>query len=232
MRRALLLEVVSSTTALYNAYDAALTLRPRVVKAMTGGTLSFLGDANAQCLEVWSRNQQKLRNAPESERHSVQLEQLQFDARRSLAFTSLASFWTGPVNHAWYNLLEAVMPQARSGASQVVAKVAASQLVANPFGYLPTFYLWTGAVLGRTLVETRDKATREYWSTLRATWAVLGTANVVMFAAVPVHYQATFMAVTSFIYQNVLSLLANRDRAAVRREKSSSVEPESDQKRS
>ena len=98
------------------------------------------------------------------------------------------------------------------GAWRVATKIAASQLFANPFCYLPTFYLWTGVVFGRTLAETKEKAKREYWATLRATWAVLGSANVIMFTRIPVAYHATFIGVASFIYQNVLSLLANRDR--------------------
>ena len=210
MRRAILASFVSSSAALLHAYDAALLVRPRVVKAATGGSLAFLGDLNAQRLEVWSRNQQRRR------RGSSELENFRFDGRRSLAFTTMAAGWTGPVNHAWYNLLERLMPQAGGGLLVVAAKVGASQLIANPFFYLPTFYLWTGAVLGRSLSETHDKARREAWSVLKATWVVLGTANVLMFSVIPVSYQATFMALTSFVYQNMLSLLANRDRAKQR----------------
>ena len=196
---------LASPSALLQTYDAALRVRPRLVKAMTGGSLAFLGDLNAQHLELWSRNQQQRINGSSSEPESFQ-----FDHWRSLAFSTMAFGWSGPANHAFYNLLERFMPQAGGGVRTVAAKVVASQLLVNPFLYLPTFYLWTGGVLGRSLKETGDKAQREYWSMLKATWAVLGTANVLAFSVVPVPYQATFMAVASFAYQNVLSLLANR----------------------
>ena len=92
--------------------------------------------------------------------------------------------------------------------------MALCQFVANPFMYLPTFYIWTGAVLGRPFAETRAKAQREYWEVLRACWLVMGTANAACFALVPVQLQTSFMALAVFVYNNVLSLIANRDRAA------------------
>ena len=192
---------------LAGAYDHALHARPIFVKAATGGTLAFLGDLNAQRLELWRRRESGHAN------NSTFV----FDRRRSLALTSMSTFWTGPVNHAWYNLLERRWPQAAGGQLRaVVAKTALSQLVANPFLYLPTFYLWTGAMLGRTLRETRAKARNEYWPVLRACWAVMGSANVLMFACVPAPYQASFMAGAVFCYNTVLSLLSNADRAPVR----------------
>ena len=192
---------------LAGAYDHALHARPIVVKAATGGLLAFLGDLNAQRLELW-------RHSREGGDHA---EPFEFDRRRSLALTSMSTFWTGPVNHLWYNMLELRWPQASGGhIRSVLTKTALSQFVANPFLYLPTFYLWTGAVLGRTLRETRAKASREYWPVLRACWVVMGTANMLMFSCVPARYQASFMAGAVFCYNTVLSLLSNADRAPAR----------------
>ena len=41
-------------------------------------------------------------------------------------------------------------------------------------------------------------------------------ANVIMFSMLPVRYHASFMAVSSFLYQNVLSLLSNKERTLIR----------------
>jgi hypothetical protein len=200
------------------AYDAALLRRPRVVKAATGGVLAFLGDYNAQRLEMC--------RTPEPLPPTTALSEAStFDWWRSLAFTSMSTFWTGPVNHWWYELLERRLPQVGGGWRVVLSKVAASQLLANPFLYLPTFYLWTGLVLGRSLPETVSKARREYWEVLRACWLVLGTANVFMFAVVPMRWQASFMAVATFCYNNVLSIIANRDRVLLRRQSSTRASP-------
>ena len=215
MRRSLLLgSIASSSAAALAAYDAALLARPRVVKALTGGGLAFLGDLNAQRLEVWGRN--RLRS--EAERAQAPPERMVFDARRSFAFTTIGAYWTGLFNHEWYNLLERRLPMAGGGWPRVAAKVAMAQLIVNPFMYLPVFYLWTGLVLRRSLKDTQDKAKREYWAMLQATWLVLGSANVVMFSVMPVRFQAVFMCGVSFVYQNILSLLANADRAATRRD--------------
>ena len=215
MRRSFLLgSIASSSAAALAAYDAALLARPRVVKSLTGGGLAFLGDLNAQRLEVWGRN--RLRSDAECEQAPP--ERMLFDGRRSFAFTTMGTFWTGLFNHEWYNLLERRLPMAGGGWARVAAKVAMAQLLVNPFVYLPVFYLWTGAVLRRSLKDTQAKAQREYWGMLRATWLVLGSANIVMFSVMPVRFQAVFMCGVSFVYQNILSLLANADRAATRRD--------------
>lgn len=184
------------------AYDRALHARPVLTKSCTGGGLAFLGDLNAQQLEVlWDDS------AIEQERSAMS----RIDVRRSAAFTSMSLIWTGPVNHTFYELLERWFPQSY-GWRTVLPKVAATQLFANPFLYLPTFYLWTGLVLGRSLEETKAKARREYWETLRACWLVMGAANVFMFTLISVQYQASFMAFATFCYNIILSIIANRDR--------------------
>ena len=204
--------VESFATRILRSYDAALLARPIAVKAATGGSLAFLGDLNAQALEVLGRNRRRRIDEQCTQPDAV----LHFDKRRSAALTSMSTFWTGPVNHMWYNKLELAFPQVGGGLRSVVAKTALSQLFANPFLYLPTFYVWTGAILGRSLDETLIKARREYWPVLQACWIVLGSSNLIMFSFVPTAYQATFQAVAVFCYNTVLSLLSNTDRSVRR----------------
>ena len=203
---ALLLRALATARASLAIYDRTCISFPIATKAATGGALTFFADFNAQRIELARRNELAARVHAERE-------PFRFDGRRSAAFTSMSTFWTGLVNHWWYGMLEVLLPQAAGGWRTVAAKVALSQFVANPFLYLPTFYLWTGAILGRPLAETRTKAQNEYWEVLRACWLVMGTANAACFAIVPVQLQTSFMAVAVFVYNNVLSLIANRDRA-------------------
>ncbi|CAE8734407.1 unnamed protein product [Polarella glacialis] len=197
----MLASVISCFRRFGLAYDRRLGAHPVVTKAITGGFLAFLGDFQAQQIE------KRRNNGAFSWQH------LELNAQRSAAFTSLSTFWTGLVNPVWYGILERWLPQA-GGWLTVLPKVAASQLIANPFFYMPTFYLWTGLILGRTLDESITKARREYWDTLLACWAVMGTANIFMFWLIPVHYQAVFAALATFCVNLVLSLISNADQCA------------------
>lgn len=184
---------------LFYLYDRLLRQHPIITKAVTGGTLAFAGDLHAQIIEAWS----------ESDSGSVK-HVLSIDTRRSFAFTSLSTCWTGGGNHHWYGLLERYLPQG-AGWRTVLPKVAANQLFMNPFLYMPTFFIWTGVILERSFEETIAKAQGEYWESLRGCWLILGGANVVMFTALPVRYHAVFMCAATFCFNVLLSLISNRD---------------------
>ena len=85
--------------------------------------------------------------------------------------------------------LERYLPQS-GGVRTLLPKILLSQLLVNPLWYLPLFYAWTGAVLGHTQAQTLEKARREYWVTLKATWLFFVPFNAVNFSLVPVHHQA------------------------------------------
>jgi len=104
------------------------------------------------------------------------------------------------------------LPQS-GGVRTLLPKILLSQLLVNPLWYLPLFYAWTGAVLGHTQAQTLEKARREYWVTLKATWLFFVPFNAVNFSLVPVHHQAATNAVFSFFYLTTLSAIANSEQS-------------------
>lgn len=182
-------------------YHAALRARPMLTTAGVGGSLAFAGDANAQSVEALQRD-------------GGGGGATRFDVRRSAAFTSMSTFWTGGVNYHLYGALARWFPG--GGWRSVLPKVAFNQLVLNPFVYLPCFFTYTGLVLGRTLDESLAKARCEFWSMLFSCWGTLGLANVFMFAWIPVRHQAVFIAFASFCFSFTASLLTNRDNTGMR----------------
>ena len=173
---------------MFKAYERALALRPLVVKSATGMLLGGSGDYTAQRLEGGKT----------------------YDSRRSLAFGSLATFWNGCCIHYIFGGLERHLPRS-GGVRTLVPKMLITQLMVNPFLYLPLFYTWTGVVLGRTPAQTLEKARREYWVTLKATWIFFVPFNVVNFTLVPVRHQAATLATFSFFYATTLSAIANAE---------------------
>lgn len=85
--------------------------------------------------------------------------------------------------------LETKFPMA-AGWRSLVSKVCCTQLFVNPLVFLPLFYGWTGAVLGRTTEETVEKVRKEGWDTLMATWAIFTPFNVLNFSVIPVRRPA------------------------------------------
>ena len=150
---------------MFQAYERALARRPLAVKSATGMILGGCGDFTAQRLEGGTT----------------------YDSRRGLAFGSLATFWNGCCMHNILGGLERHLPRS-GGVRTLVPKMFITQLVVNPFLYLPLFYTWTGAVLGRTPAQSLEKARREYWVTLKATWIFFVPFNVVNFTLVLVSF--------------------------------------------
>ena len=77
-----------------------------------------------------------------------------------------------------------MLPQS-GGVRTLLPKMFCTQLIVNPFIYLPLFYTWTGVVLGRSVPATLEKVQREYWVTLKATWLLFVPFNVVNCAREP-----------------------------------------------
>eukprot|EP00928_Gymnodinium_smaydae_P076507 TRINITY_DN59531_c0_g1_i1.p1 TRINITY_DN59531_c0_g1~~TRINITY_DN59531_c0_g1_i1.p1 ORF type:complete len:231 (+),score=10.63 TRINITY_DN59531_c0_g1_i1:78-770(+) len=200
---------------LANAYHHSIQSRPVITKCCTGGALSLLGDIGAQSIEA-------CRNGSNSSVYQPSVGLL--DWRRTFALSSISVWWTGLVNHHWYEFLDRLMPMATGKTRYVFAKVAINQFIMNPFIFLPCFYMWTGAIFGRSMDETIAKAQDEYWRVLTACWSTLGLGNVVMFCVLPVAYHAVFVSFVTFCHSIALSLISNRDRALVRTTGSSIVE--------
>jgi hypothetical protein len=180
------------------AYNRLLDRRPLVVKAVTGGSLAFTGDATAQYMEARAMSFGARSNS-------------WYDQRRALALVSLGTVYQGPVNHFLLNGLERLFPAA-IGWRSVMHKTLVTQLFANPCCYLPTFFVWTGSVRGLTLEQLESKVRHEYWPTLCATWAIFTPSNVLNYWLVPVRHQASSIALVGFLYQVSLSLLAGGGR--------------------
>ena len=191
------------------AYCRLLDRQPLTVKAITGGTLAFTGDATAQYLEYSQAAVVPVVAAAEGAHQGVF--PAWYDQRRALAMTSLGTAYQGLANHFLINRLERLFPTAL-GWRSVINKTLVTQLVLNPLCYLPTFFVWTGAVRGLTLEQLQNKVQREYWSTLNATWLIFTPSNLLVYWLVPVPLQTSVTAVVGFTYQVTLSLIAGRGR--------------------
>lgn len=168
------------------AYERVLARRPVAVKTLTGAVVSWVSDALAQRIEDPV--------AP-------------YDSDRGNALTSLGAVWNGPCLHVYFEWLERLFPQ-RRGLHSMAPKVLITQLILNPFIYLPMFYSWTAIYYGRSVDETLQKVRREYWPSLYAAWAVFTPVNLANFYYVPVRHQVNVTLAASFVFNTAISLIA------------------------
>ena len=185
-----------------SAYEGLLARRPIAFKTVVSGTSACLGDLAAQYSEYLCGQY----GAATSSSHSSPA-QFAVDRQRNAAITSLAAFWNGPLLHTHFNNLERWFPQ-RNGLRSVVSKTMIDLLVMSPFVYLPLFYSWTGFAYSRTADEIVSKASRDYWTSLKASWVIFTPFNIANFYIVPVRHQVTTNVVVSFVWNLTLSCLA------------------------
>ena len=70
------------------------------------------------------------------------------------------------------------------------------------------FYTWTGFAYSRNADEIVSKASREYWTSLKASWVIFTPFNFANFYIVPVRHQVTTNVAVSFVWNLTLSCLA------------------------
>lgn len=185
-----------------SAYEGLLARRPIAFKSVVSGTSACLGDLAAQYSEYLCGQY----GAATSSSHSSPA-QFAVDRQRNAAITSLAAFWNGPLLHTHFNNLERWFPQ-RNGLRSVVSKTMIDLLVMSPFVYLPLFYTWTGFAYSCNADEIVSKASREYWTSLKASWVIFTPFNFANFYIVPVRHQVTTNVAVSFVWNLTLSCLA------------------------
>lgn len=103
------------------------------------------------------------------------------------------------------------------GCAEVIAQVALDQFVHMPFMFFPCYYLTKELVMGSP--EERAKkgqttagATLEKWKAnfmddMKSSWVVWWPCNIINFGFMPMHMRISFMALCSFFFCMILSVM-------------------------
>jgi len=172
---------------IWRAYTSSLAKRPLTTKMGTACGLGAFGDAMAQKMTMDSGDK--------------------FDTRRFIAQGAFAGCYTGCVQHIWFNVLARRVTS--SGLKGAALKTFLDQIVFVPVAYVPTFFLFSGAVRGDSLTATLNRMNNRYVDTLVANWSIWLPAAGVMFSVIPTQHQVVFAASCGLIWNTVLSLKAN-----------------------
>ena len=190
------LSLKPATSILHQAgsgYAAVSTSHPLLTAGVTAGSILCAADLACQTFL-------------EPNRTSI-------DARRTAALTIFGTWHYGVVAKSLYLLYDKLLGTALT-LSVAVRKMIIDVYVHSPLLLIPSFYLITKMVMGRTLGDTLSQLRREWFTASFGTalfWTPLCTIN---FLYVPQHSRVVFVALLSFIHKTWLSWLSNREAAA------------------
>ena len=199
-------------------YNQLLRKRPVLVNTLTGTTLCFVGDLAVQGASQRVGSAECGGDGQDGDSSATP----PIDLRRTAFFTAFGGAWAGPVNVAWFGLLERRFPAATGGKRAVLRKLALQHGLLNPLIYVPAFLGYWGFTMGHNapsgqhwragayeLGAARAKITDEWWGTIKKVWAVWIPVTAVMFAAVPLLHQPLYIAAVSLGWNSNLSFFAN-----------------------
>jgi len=189
--RLVLLDQPELLTPVLEAVDEFFRQSPVTAAAMTCGAKAAASDSitqkRANLLEVpfcWSRNR---------------------------AFMIYGAIYQGCVQHFLYNDFYVRLFGDSTSVGTVLEKVAFDNLVHVPLLCLPTLYLLKAAIFEQPLADGLQR----YLSDARGEllwkyWAIWTPAQCLTFSVVPEHLRTPFVALVSFFWLMILSVISSR----------------------
>eukprot|EP00884_Botryococcus_braunii_P014528 jgi/Botrbrau1/23076/Bobra.0243s0017.1 len=140
------------------------------------------------------------------------------DWTRNTAFTLFGFAYLGGFQYWLYNVKFAELCgplAARVGHTAVAPiKTLLDQGVHHPLLYFPTFFSLKTVVEGKPLSSAVTKYKEEIWESCLALWKIWVPAQIINFAFVPRHLRIPFVALVSFGWTVVFSLMQGRSLTA------------------
>jgi len=173
-----------------SAYARFSTKRPYVAAGMTAGSILMSADVFAQRLESASRNTHHCH-----------------DYRRTVALASFGFFYYGGPCKFFYLLYDKLF-------TSVALKVAVDACVHTPFILVPSFYVTTLTIKGKSKDQMLKQLKDEWVEASVGSLAFWGPVCTVNFMFVPQHSRVLVVSMMGFFHKTWLSWVSNRKRVA------------------
>lgn len=172
---------------LFQLYNRMLVRRPYATNAVTTAFLFGAGDVLAQKVGA-SKD---------------------YDFSRTARAVIYGGVVFAPLGDQWYKFLARTVI-GKTNVTQTAARVVVDQGVFAPFIGIPLYYLAMGLMEGRSVEDTQQKLSRNWYTTLISNWSVWPIFQAVNFAFVPVAYRLMAVNVVS-IGWNCFLLMKNAE---------------------
>ncbi|XP_040843111.1 peroxisomal membrane protein 2 [Ochotona curzoniae] len=169
------------------AYLLLLRLYPVFTKAATSGILSALGNILAQMIEKRKReNSQNL------------------DVTRPLRYAAYGFFFTGPVSHFFYLLMDTWIPPESHLAG--VKRLLLDRLLFAP-AFLLSFFLIMNFLEGKSMSTFVAKMRSSFWPALQMNWKVWTPLQFININYVPLQFRVLFANLVALFWYTYLASL-------------------------
>lgn len=192
--------------AIWKSYNIILARHPVTSKAVTAGSLYYVGDVICQYLEHYQRKAELLKSLPNTSESDpnlqISLPKLTLDWKRSLRMAAFGFGFIGPFSHYFYRTLDKRLP---GNAPRTIAlKVLADQTIFS-FTYLPLFFIFEDALQGKSWPEMKKNVKERFLPTYIAELAVWPAAQTFNFWLVPPSQRVLYISVISIGWNAYLS---------------------------
>lgn len=198
--------------AVWSWYKSCLLNHPLQTKALTSATIMTTSDALCQRYEIGVAEKIVRKKGPNvnlqngcptnvncSEMRKSSSRHLSHDWQRSshVAITGLTL--SGPISHAWYNILER-MVTIRHRYLGIAVRMVLDAALFSPVA-VACYFTWRSALEGKDIEGILAKLEAKWSKALMASLSYWPAANLISFSFVPVPFRV--------LYNNVLSLFFN-----------------------
>ena len=195
--------------AVWSWYKACVLNHPLPTKALTSATIMTTSDALCQRYEIGVAEKIVREKGPNVNLQngcptnvncsSSSSQHLSHDWQRSshVAITGLTL--SGPISHAWYNILER-MVTIRHRYLGIAARMVLDAALFSPVA-VACYFTWRSALEGKDIEGILAKLEAKWSKALMASLSYWPAANLISFSFVPVPFRV--------LYNNVLSLFFN-----------------------
>jgi len=196
-------------------YKALLIERPILTKAVTSALIMSLSDGVTQQFERSKLGQEKVVGRVSADGSSSTYPPPAQNWRRTWETAMTGFFWSGPVSHSWYQILEQIVALLRVPTGQpvvgLISRILLDALIFSPVtiaGYFAVVTLFQGG----NVQDIKKKLQGRWRKTVVAAWSFWPAVNVVNFGLVPLPFRVLYSNIMAFLWTGYLSFVNNQKR--------------------
>lgn len=182
--------LAKSRNGLLTKYFRLLEEKPVATNLITSGLLGLTGDLICQ-FGIERKNWK------------------QFDLRRAFAFTTFSAFYTGVISLRIFATYPKILPSfiMKRPLYEGLASSVLDCLVHSPLLYLPTFYVYTGAVSGLSIPESLQLYKSQFASMMTCLVAVWIPIQAINFSVVPRSSRVVFVCSANLVWNSIMDYI-------------------------
>ncbi|XP_067296354.1 peroxisomal membrane protein 2 [Pseudorasbora parva] len=170
-------------------YLSLLKKYPIITKSVTSGILSALGNLLSQALEYRKNSKE---NSPKKK----------INILGPVHFATYGLFFTGPLSHYFYQLLEVLLPTTVPYC--LIKRLLLERLIFAP-AFLLLFYVVMNALEGKSITDVQNKLKTSYWPAMKMNWKVWTPFQFININYIPVQFRVLFANLVALFWYAYLA---------------------------